>query len=160
MTAAHLLDALTRQVVPASKLTDAQRLEIRENKGELLALLRNGAPPAAEVPVPKAEPAAVATTPTPPRVETAMPESPPKPPLCPRCFPLGYPWCQECSLAHDPTLELHHGTLYRTRYPPNPVVKGWHRCERCNEPYEGVLPPFGTAKLCPKCLPGPLRLTF
>jgi hypothetical protein len=29
----------------------------------------------------------------------------------------------------------------------------WHRCETCNTPYQGPMPRFGTAKLCPRCVP-------
>jgi hypothetical protein len=168
MTAADLLAELKRQgfflrargndiqVAPICKrLTDDKRQTIRENKGELLALLRDGASLEAQMPSQMAEqPAVVASAPTPPWEPAAAPKPPPKPPLCPRCRPDGKPRCNECLLASDPGLELHHGTLFRVRPPSEQVIMGWHRCEVCNVAYEGRLPPFGVSKLCPKCLPG------
>jgi hypothetical protein len=166
MTAASLLAELKRQgfrlkaegndirIAPAKRLTEALSQDIRQYKSELLALLHAGAPPAAQLPTPKAEQSApVAAAPTPPKPEMAAPEVPPKPPLCPRCRPDGKPRCNECLLASDPGLELHHGTLFRVRPPPEPVIMGWHRCEVCNVAYHGRLPPYGVSKLCPKCLP-------
>jgi len=167
MTAASFLADLKRQgfrletdgkdirIAPAERVTEALYQDIRRYKRELMALLLAGAPPAGQLPPPKQEqPAVVAAAPRPPKPEAAVPEPPPKPPLCPRCRPYGKPRCNECLLASDPGLELHHGTLFRVRPPPEPVIMGWHRCEVCNVAYHGRLPPFGVSKLCPKCLPG------
>jgi hypothetical protein len=79
-------------------------------------------------------------------------QEPQRPTLCARCRVHGYPTCEECTLASDPGLELDHGVIYRTSNPPEPVVKGWHRCEGCNKPYEGIRPSFGTPKLCTECI--------
>jgi hypothetical protein len=76
-----------------------------------------------------------------------------QPKLCTRCRGLAYAICRECALRSEPGLVLGpDGVIYRVRTPPEPVIKGWHRCENCGEKYHGVLPPFGTPKLCPKCV--------
>jgi hypothetical protein len=172
MTPGYLLADLTRhgfrlvvsgndiRVAPAGKLTDSQRQVIRENKGELLALIRAGVPPAARrrARKPQRKPPGATPAPMPPRTEPPDP-MPPKRPLCSRCRPLGFANCRDCVLASEPGLVLgSDGVIYRTRLPVEPIVRGWHRCEECNEPYYGVRPPFGTRKLCPKCLPGPSPL--
>jgi len=172
LTATQLLTELTRRgfrldvdddaigVEPASKLTEALRQAIRNNKGELLALvLARRAPKHTRKHRARRQlvtsPSTLVADSTNPvtsgesNTDTAF-ESPE---LCPRCRGFGYPICRECALASEPGLVLgQDGVIYRVKPPPQPVVRGWHRCEECYEPYQGVLPPFGTAKRCPKCI--------
>jgi hypothetical protein len=129
LTAALLLADLTRQgfrldacddgigVVPASKLTDAQRLEIRENKDELLALLRAGKPSTAKVRARRRKTRAALPKPAPQCGPLPAPKPPPREPtLCAKCRPYGYPFlCQQCELDNDPGLELIGSFLFRTR---------------------------------------------
>jgi hypothetical protein len=167
LTANELLADLTRQgfrldacedrvgVEPASKLTESQRQPIRESKEELLALLKPATKPRSQPP--RRRKSRIVHT---PRSNTelsvreisAKPGPADQPKLCLRCRAFGYAICRECALQSEPGLVLgRDGVIYRVRIPPEPVVKGWHRCEVCGEPYEGVSPPFGRQKLCPKC---------
>jgi hypothetical protein len=105
------------------------------------------------------------------RVEASAPEPlqavsyGPPPEACPMCGwpPPGSPYCCRCKVVHNagpnnlpPGLKMEpDGMIYQVGSPAAPVVQGWHRCEVCNAPYQGIRPPFGTPKLCAKCLPGP-----
>jgi hypothetical protein len=140
------------RIHPISQLSSDLAQVVRENKDELLALLRKGVFPAATRPSPKLKTEKdSASTNQPPKPQPASSEAPPcavcnvpsmdtweiirrvaagehvptaeaKPPpvLCARCRPQGYPNCQDCMLANDPTLELINGTLMRTRLPGMP----------------------------------------
>jgi len=132
MSAASLLVILTRlrfsvaasetgiRIAPANKLTEGIRQAIKENKSELLALLRAGSPSATA--------AATQEVQTPRR--QAAPQPIPEPTVsksifCPRCRQKGHPDCIECLLATDPGLERgKDGFLYKTSYVGTPFQKG------------------------------------
>jgi hypothetical protein len=118
-----------------------------------------------------AQPTGASPEPTSLRGEASAPEPPqamingPPPELCPLCGwpPPGSAYCSRCKFVHNagpnnlPSgLKMEpDGMIYQVGSPAVPVVQGWHRCEVCNAPYQGIRPPFGTPKLCPRCLPGP-----
>ena len=142
-------------VEPASKLTDSLRQAIRENIGKLLELLKPATKARIRRPRSRkprdAGPSKWAAA----LVQQISGKSNPADQLsklCPRCRGIGHAMCRECTLRSEPGLVLgRDGVIYRVSPAPQPVIKGWHRCEECNEPYQGVFPPFGTAKVCPKC---------
>jgi hypothetical protein len=58
--------------------------------------------------------------------------------LCPRCRVIGHATCRECALRSELGLVLGpEGVIYRVKAPPEPVIKGWYRCEECNERFRG-----------------------